>query len=150
MQNISDSKLVQNAVQDWSFFLSRLSNDRKVVERDFFQYHGDKEEVLDFSVVNRSKSLDLTIAVIINKTLEESVHGSNLLSFMHKYCKDHGIMVEEPHDDYWQDVGDALKKLLDQQISITTVNTMQNMTNLNGNFYNKGKLCISHKYLANN
>lgn len=131
---------MQIAVKDWSFFLSKLCNDRKVFERDFFHYHGNDKENVDFLVMNRSKSLELTIAFMINETIEESVHGSNLLLFIHEYCKDQGILFEESRDDYWRDVEDILKKISDPQFGITSAVVMRNMMNFKRNFNNKGKL----------
>lgn len=136
---------MQRAVNDWSFFLSKLCNDRKVFERDFFHYHGYDKENVDFLFMNRSKSLELTIAFLINKTMEESVHGSNLLLFINEYYKDQGINFEESRKDHWQDVEDTLKKISDPQFGITSAVVMRNMMSFKGNFNNKGKLFVPHK-----
>ena len=140
MQNISDCKLIQNAIKDWTFFLSKLCNDRKVAQRDFFNYYDNNEEIVDLSVMTRNKTLEVAIAFMINKTFEESVVGSNFLYFMHEYCKDHGIIFEETSDNYWQNAEVVLKQLADPQFGITSPVVMKNMMNYKGNFNNKGKL----------
>ncbi|CAO1413010.1 unnamed protein product [Diamesa tonsa] len=133
LENISDSKIMLNAVNDWSFFLSRLCNDRKVVERDFFYYYFSGDQV-DFTVMIRNKSLEDKIAFMIDRTKEEAGNGSNFILFIHEYCKEQGISFEASQDDYWQDVKDSLEQLNDKQSDITSAVVMRNMLNFKGNF----------------
>lgn len=128
-----------NAVNDWSFFLSRLCNDRKVVERDFFYYYFSGDEV-DFTVMIRNKSLEDKIVFMIDRTKEEAGNGSNFILFIHEYCKEQGISFEASQDDYWQDVKDSLEQLKDKQSDITSAVVMRNMLNFKGNFNDIGKL----------
>lgn len=141
---MSDCKLIQNILKDWSFFLSKLVNDREVVQRYVFHYYDKDDKFVDFSSMMRNKSLEQSIALLINETFEESNHSPIVLSMVCQYCKDRGIIVEEMHEIYWQDVGDALMKICNSGIGITVGKSITNLMNSKENFLNKGKLFISH------
>lgn len=132
LHDISDCELVKIAVSDWSYFLLKLIDDRKIVEKDVLKRQVEVKAM-------RSKPLEVTVAVMINKTYEEYVYRSNFLPYVHKYCIDQGIMFEELLEDLWQDVKDALFQLSDPQFDITPVNAIRNLTNFIGNFHNKGR-----------
>lgn len=141
---MSDCKLIQNLIEDWCFFLSKLVNDRKVVQSDVFHYYDKDNKFVDFSLMIKNKSLEQSIALLINETFEESNHSPMILSMMYQHCKDRGIIVEETHEIYWLDIEDALMKIWDPKKGITSGNATINLMNSMGNFLNKGKLFILH------